>query len=436
MDAGYLDEFDVKKYVKKRLLEIKDEDEYALAKSVLYDGLYKMSEVFEERFTSLQKKVYDELESKEESYEIAVLLLSKNDNVFLRMLFPVSEADVLDDASGDIREDSKERSRTVKTIYLNADDSVCKAFAKEKISVSFTINGEKNLTSVQPKKAVRYRQELGKLNETFSHNGLRWNTVNTAYLDRFFDIDLSTVVQNARDVEVHYGKYSDMVKENIYPVWNVEKTLFKSSTFLSPSKDGLYYEREMIRQKDKEIILCLVQKTDGMVGIRQEEEKIIVKSYEESYADLEGYHIFDIRYTKEELPAGLISNKRKESLIGRLSANSKDKLHTKAEIERIIEELDIKEYVSLKSCERLVMKKDFLETGKILPDMNNFSSDDLQVTNESPKLILRFLRNSDSNLCEAMVRYAVSHLQMNFDEYICIGVLENTYLTKGIEQKK
>lgn len=434
MDAGYLDEFDVKKYVKKRLLEIKDEDEYALAKSVLYDGLYKMSEVFEERFKSLQKKVYDELESQEESYEIAVLLLSKNDNVFLRMFFPVSEADVLDDASGDIREDSKERSSTVKTIYLNADDSVCKAFAKEKISVSFTINGEKNLTSVQPKKAIRYRQELGKLNETFSHNGLRWNTVNTAYLDRFFDIDLSTVVQNARDVEVHYGKYSDMVKENIYPVWNVEKTLFKSSTFLSPSKDGLYYEREMIRQKDKEIILCLVQKTDGMVGIRQEEEKIIVKSYEESYADLEGYHIFDIRYTKEELPAGLISNKRKESLIGRLSANSKDKLHTKAEIERIIEELDIEEYVSLKSCERLVMKKDFLETGKILPDMNNFSSDDFQVTNESPKLILRFLRNSDSNLCEAMVRYAVSQLQINFDEYICIGVLENTYLTKGIEQ--
>ncbi len=434
MDTGYLDEFDVKKYVKKRLLEIKDEDEYALAKSVLYDGLYKMSEVFEERFKSLQKKVYDELESQEESYEIAVLLLSKNDNVFLRMFFPVSEADVSKDSAGDIREDSKERASTVQTIYLNAADSVCKAFAKEKISVSFTINGEKNLTSVQPKKAVRYRQELGKLNETFSHNGLRWNTVNTAYLDRFFDIDLSTVVQNARDVEVDYGKYSDMVKENIYPVWNVEKTLFKSSTFLSPSKDGLYYEREMIRQKDKEIILCLVQKTDGMVGIRQEEEKIIVKSYEESYADLEGYHIFDIRYTKEELPAGLISNKRKESLIGRLSANSKDKLHTKAEIERIIEELDIKEYVSLKSCERLVMKKDFLETGKILPDMNNFSSDDFQVTNESPKLILRFLRNSDSNLCEAMVRYAVSQLQINFDEYICIGVLENTYLTKGIEQ--
>ena len=74
---GYLDEFDVKKYVKDRLSEIKDEDEYALAKSVLYEGLYKMSEVFEERFKTLYQKVYDELEDRKESYEIAIMLLSK-----------------------------------------------------------------------------------------------------------------------------------------------------------------------------------------------------------------------------------------------------------------------------------------------------------------------------------------------------------------------
>jgi len=104
------------------------------------------------------------------------------------------------------------------------------------------------------------------------------------------------------------------------PVWvfKDERNVFKSSTFLSPSKDGLYYEREMVKQSNKEIILRLVLKTEGMVGIRHEEEKIIVKSYEESYSDLEGYNIFDIRYTKEELPIGLISNKRKEGMLGRL----------------------------------------------------------------------------------------------------------------------
>ena len=431
MDKVCLDEFDIKKYVKDRLSEIKEEDEYVFAKSVLYDGLYRMSEVFEERYKSLYKKVYDELESKEESYEIAVLLLSKNENTFLRMFFPISDLDVIEDKEADIKEGFKEEcmedKNSIKTVYLNATDSVCKAFLQEDIRVSFTNNKEKHTLLVQPKKALRYRKEVGKLYETFSYNGLRWNTVNTAYLDRFFDIDLPGLPQNARDVEVDYGKYADMIEEELYPVWNIEKNVFKSSTFLSPSKDGLYYEREMIRQKDKEIILRLIQKTGGMVGIRQEEEKIIVKSYEESYSDLEGYNIFDIRYTKEELPIGLISNKRKEGMIGRLLNKAKEKIHTEAEIERIIEELDIGEYVSLKSCERLATNKAFLEEMKILPDMNNFTNENFQLTDESPKLILRFLRNSDSNLCEAMVRYAISQLQISFDEYICIGVLENSY---------
>ena len=84
---GYLDEFDVKKYVKDRLSEIKDKDEYALAKSVLYEGLYKMSEVFEERYKALHNKVYEELERKEESYEIAILLLSKNENKIFKDVF-------------------------------------------------------------------------------------------------------------------------------------------------------------------------------------------------------------------------------------------------------------------------------------------------------------------------------------------------------------
>lgn len=424
---GYLDEFDVKKYVKDRLSEIKDKDEYALAKSVLYEGLYKMSVVFEERYKALHNKVYEELERKEESYEIAILLLPKNENKFLRMFFPISDLDVIEDKGSDIKRDSKEDKKSIKTIYLDAADSVCKAFLQENIRLSFTNNGEKHTILVQPKRALRYRKELGKLYETFSYNGLRWNTVNTVYLDRFFDIDLSEIPESAIDVEVVYGKYADMIKEELYPIWNIERNVFKSSTFLSPSKDGLYYEREMVKQSNKEIILRLVLKTEGMVGIRHEEEKIIVKSYEESYSDLEGYNIFDIRYTKEELPIGLISNKRKEGMIGRLLNKAKEKIHTEAEIERIIEELDIGEYVSLKSCERLATNKAFLEEMKILPDMNNFTNENFQLTDESPKLILRFLRNSDSNLCEAMVRYAISQLQISFDEYICIGVLENSY---------
>ena len=421
---GYLDEFDVKKYVKDRLSEIKDEDEYALAKSVLYEGLYKMSEVFEERFKTLYRKVYDELEDSKESYEIAIMLLSKKEKVFLKRFYPISEEDVLEE--NDAIEE-KQRENNVKTVYLDATDSICKNFSKDKLRVTFTKEREQVEIFVKPKKAFRYRREVADLYETFSHNGLIGTTVSTVESDRFFDIDLSDVPDDARGVEVDYGKYSDMIKEDIYPVWNIEKTLFKSSTFLSPCNDGLYYEREMVLSKDKEVALRLIAKTEGMVGIRHEDERIFIKSYEESYSDLTGYNIFDIRYTKEELPIDLISNKRKEGIIGRLLNKNGKKIHNEVEIERIIKELDIEEYISLKSCERVLARKEFSQESIILPNMNNFSSSDFPLTDGSPKLVLRFLRNSDSNLCEAMVRYAVSQLQISFDEYICIGVLENTY---------
>ena len=101
-------------------------------------------------------------------------------NTFLRMFFPISDLDVIEDKEVDIKEECMEDKNSIKTVYLNATDSVCKAFLQENIRVSFTNNKEKHTLLVQPKKALRYRKEVGKLYETFSYNGLRWNTVNTA----------------------------------------------------------------------------------------------------------------------------------------------------------------------------------------------------------------------------------------------------------------
>ena len=117
-------------------------------------------------------------------------------------------------------------------------------------------------------------------------------------------------------------------------------------------------------------------------------------------------------------------------MIGRWEKNRNVKIHTKAEIERIIEELDISEYISLKSCERFEsVEEQFLkEEDTIFPNMNSFFEGEVVIKKDSPKLILRFLRNSDSNLCEAMVRYAVSQVDLGFDEYSCVGVLENSYI--------
>ncbi len=271
--------------------------------------------------------------------------------------------------------------------------------------------------------------ELEQLYEAFSYNGLRWNTVNTVYFDRFFDIDLSKLPEGARDVEVDYGEYETYIKKDVYPLWNIRKTVFKSNEFLSPSRDGLYFEHEIALKEDGAVSLRLIQADEGIVGVRREDKKIIVKSYSKEAFDVEGYYIFNIRKTGEELPVDLISNKREYGFLGRYANECRVVVHTKAQIHKQIEELNISEYVILKYCNRIDIqeKTEVTKDNIIEADMNRFLRGDLLPLDERPTIVLGFVRNSESNLCEAMVRYAISQMQMEFDEYRCVGIIESSY---------
>ena len=57
--------------------------------------------------------------------------------------------------------------------------------------------------------------------------------------------------------------------------------------------------------------------------------------------------------------------------------------------------------------------------------MNSFLGADLLPLDKRPVILMKFKKRSDSSLCEAMVRYTLSQIQMDFDEYRCVGILEN-----------
>ena len=55
--AFYESDFDIKKYIRKRIKEIEESKEKDFSKTLLFESLYKMTEVFEDRFNALEKKV-------------------------------------------------------------------------------------------------------------------------------------------------------------------------------------------------------------------------------------------------------------------------------------------------------------------------------------------------------------------------------------------
>ncbi len=416
--AFYESDFDIRKYIRKRIKEIEESDEHDFSKTLLFESLYKMSEVFEDRFNELERKVYEELENPIEEYEIATAVIKKDDyEDYMGALLPICEKDLeLESIEGNVN--------LLGTLYLKATDKICKQFEKDKLKVIYSLNGTLASTYISVKRVKRYREEVTKLHNAFSENAIEWNTVNTVFLDRFFELDFSSLPKDAKDLEIDFKEYTNYLMKDVMPLWNVERVTLKSREFITPSNDKVYYEHEIDIKKEEESALMLICPESGIVGIRQEVGKVIVKTDEESYTDFLGYKINNIYYENEKGLKDIISNKRKYGFLGRYANRSRVVLHTKAELYRKIRELEIEKYIEFIDCEAV----GFIDTDEesyIYADMNFFLGADLLPLDKRPVILMRFIRTSNSSLCEAMVRYTLSQIQMDFDEYRCIGILED-----------
>ena len=416
--AFYESDFDIKKYIRKRIKEIEESDEKDFSKTLLFESLYKMSEVFEDRFNELERKVYEELENPIEEYEIVTAVIKKDDyEDYMGALLPICEKDLES-------EYIEESVNLVGTLYLKATDKICKQFEKDKLKVIYSLNGTLTSGYISVKRVKRYREEVIKLHNAFSENAIEWNTVNTVLLDRFFELDFSSLPKDAKDLDIDFKEYTNYLMKDVMPLWNVEKVTLKSREFITPSNDKVYYEHEIDIKKEEESALMLICPESGIVGIRQEVGKVIVKTDEESYTDFLGYKINNIYYENEKGLEEIISNKRKYGFLGRYANRSRVVLHTKAELYRKIRKLEIEKYIEFIDCEAVGFI-DNDDESYIYADMNFFLGADLLPLDKRPVILMRFIRTSNSSLCEAMVRYTLSQIQMDFDEYRCIGILED-----------
>ena len=417
--AFYESDFDIRKYIRKRIKEIEESDEHDFSKTLLFESLYKMSEVFEDRFNELERKVYEELENPIEEYEIATAVIKKDDyEDYMGALLPICEKDLEN-------ESIEGRVNLIGTLYLKAADKICKQFEKDNLKVIYSLNGALTSGYISVKRVKRYREEVIKLHNAFSENAIEWNTVNTVLLDRFFELDFSSLPKDAKDLDIDFKEYTNYLIKDLMPLWNIEKVTLKSREFITPSNDKVYYEHEIDIKKEEESALMLICPESGIVGIRQEVGKVIVKTDEESYTDFLGYKINNIYYENEKGLKDIISNKRKYGFLGRYANRSRVVLHTKAELYRKIRELEIEKYIEFIDCEAVGFIDTDDEESYIYADMNFFLGADLLPLDKRPVILMRFIRTSNSSLCEAMVRYTLSQIQMDFDEYRCIGILED-----------
>ena len=206
-------------------------------------------------------------------------------------------------------------------------------------------------------------------------------------------------------------------------LWNLERFMMQSQEYRHPCLDEAIYEHIYYLGSDREEMDgYLVETDDDILSVRFEENKILIKTQQETLEDVFLYRLYQGDQGNSfgyHFP--VLSNCKKDNLAVRYLQETGNFIQTPMELYRKIEELSAGYPVRVTGYEIT----DHAEDAVIEGDMNKnigvqvFSNDKRKI------LLFRFHREAvthDAYLYESQIRYILSQLQLEFLEYRCMGV--------------
>lgn len=396
--------FDMENYIQQRLTEITDTDERSFAKEVLLKGLLPAFRTMDERYRELEERVKREIEIKNQRFVVMTTVVRRQDyDPTNRTWFPVCP----DDRSVYFQGTEQEKRTFEETEYFTATDE------------------QGNMHRVGVRRATRYREAVEELYHIFVYNRVPWNTINTGQIDRFYELYPLDGEETMEDWVISYGDWTEWINTEYMAVWNIEKFLFHCTKFMVPSLDGKYFEHELDLKDYNKDSSYMVGGNEEIMSIRYEEDKIILTSLKETFEDWTAYRFSNqVDVDSYGYKNRILSNRRDTGFTDCLTERQGHGIHSKTEIFRIVEGLEVGEYIRLTDC-RI---RDREQKGSFSADMNRFIREEVFPMETRRILELIFNKVEDAGqeepyCVEDMLRYAISQVQLLLDEYKCVGVL-------------
>lgn len=418
--------FDFERYMEERLREIDDLDERKFAKKLLLEGLGKVIQCTEAKYQQLERRVYEELEIEDNQYE-AVLTIVKRSHYDPTngTLFPVSKEDLDEKILKETRSDGSRR--WLGSIFLEASDDRQRDFQDRTKFTGTLVKAEENRAAAfEILPAMRYREVMEGLYLVFQDNHIPWDTINTGYLDKFYDVFIyiegtEPAPDSLEEVTIDFEEYKEDIRYGLIPLWNLEWVTFDSADFMLPCINGIYYEHEFSLEDKDEKDGYLIQSNEDILEIRHEKNKIVIKSLKETFENWKALHLVQKETVRSlDYNAPLLTNRKRDSFIRRYAENSRVQLMTKTDLFRRIMELDIRDYIEVVGYEICENARDFPNT----EGMNWFVRDELFPMESRKVLLLKFKERQPGHyLNGSMVRFVISQMQLEISEYRCVGVI-------------
>lgn len=411
--------FDHKEYIQKKLREIDDLDERRYAKELLLGSLGEMFAWMETKYKALEQRIRDDLDNPWECFNISMTVAARADydpiNSFWNPL---------------CQEDIRPASDTGRvSIYLMADDAECRRFAGHD-TIEATDKKTGQIFRYRIMKPERYQICMERTHTLFINNHIPWQTIHMGHLERFFDLMPEENIPAGAQPVFEWGSWEQYVRQDVIPLWNMNRRTLQSQEFRHPCLDEVFYEHiYYLGDEGDGGDGCLVDAEEEILTIRYEKNKVVLKTRQESLGDVsvcrlcqgDGGDSYGYHYP-------VLSNCRADNFASRYIRRSGNFIQTPMELMRRIEELSGIFRISVTGYEITGVAGEDLSAQHILEgDMNSFIGTQVFTGDTRNLLVVRFRKEEDTPydyLYGSQIRYILSQLQMEFMEYRCMGVVE------------
>lgn len=418
--------FDMEQYIRKRMMEISRLEDRALYKEIVGEILLKLYQYNQTSFTELEEKILNESTPQQSHYAIYLTITDREHyDATDTFLYPMREEDV------------QKRNISVKdikevplyTIFLQTDVTNLYRLLLEERTFSGSIRTDKReyrgTFTVRQNKA--YLDMVEDLYYIFAANNQPWTTVCEAYLSKMLDVYLCTSEEipdqdTIQEIIVDFAEYSDAVRYEMIPLWNLKKISEKTSTYPEPSIDKTNYDHQIFAHRLQAACEYLVMNTDvEITNIRRINGDLLISCPQDRPIEWKLYQV-NKNDRKGHYPYPVLGNQYKESFSGNITEMYKRSIKTKAEMARLIEAFSYDDYVRFQDMEvREDYRKEWTYNNY---NMDGFIQDEIRIGSLRQVLLLHFAPvHPDNYLNEDIMSFLVTQVQKIFPEYLCIGML-------------
>ncbi|CAM3808984.1 normocyte-binding protein [Marinicrinis lubricantis] len=416
----------MKQLVFERLNKMEDLEQRKRLRDVLSGVFVGLAEHQQSVNKALEERIFGEVQDEEAAYDIHASICARDEvDPVHEYLFPMREEDLAPAAVDwmELRERLVQGVQTViKTVYMECDH----ASFRKLLSGSNSYAGQLVTTEGTHDIAVRlrpsnvYTREIEQAYRLFQLNGIPWRTVNHPSVHKFFDIVLvhcDGMPSEAAQLEkfrLELGEAQYFMREDMVPLWNIEKLELKTIGFPMPAGDRVNYEHVLSLRKYGEGHGFLVSSEEEIHNIRRGQGEISVIAPKEKAGV---WHVWKVTQpaggATALLKQGVFTNRRKPGFIGKFAAQRAASIRTAGEISRIIHSFEAADGLRLERIDTDPQKTD----DDAAYDMNPFLLDTLR--KEAGKPVLRLVFKADTGTAHRYdsMSFIVSEIQRAFPEY-------------------